>query len=62
MSVIKKVWIVVCTLVGAGVGALLFSFFGQSDWLMIPGGVVGGGIGWAFGRFFPLSILADLFG
>ena len=57
----KKVWIVICTIIGAGIGALLLSFFGDSTILTIGATLLGGGVGYLFGKYIPfLSFLSEL--
>ena len=59
-SLARMVWIGLCALVGAAIGAVLFGLLWDVMPLMIIGGVVGFGLGALFGRFVTLTdVLAD---
>ena len=49
MRTLKLIWIIVCAIIGAAVGAVLLGSI--SFWLSVPGAVVGLIIGGLLGRY-----------
>ena len=54
MGLIKKIWIVLCALLGAAAGALLIGMEFSSLWMSAVGAVIGLFIGWMLGKYIPI--------
>ena len=60
-TALKRVWTIVCTLLGAFIGAVLLNFLEDSAFLTVGGTLAGAGIGYVIGRYVPiLSVLSEL--